>query len=153
MRSRPTRDVDALLADFRRQCRDAGMSLTHQREIIFRTLVEMDGHPSPEAIYLRVKEQIPAISMATVYKNLNTFLETGLTREVSLHHGALRLETNSAPHHHFVCVHCKEIFDIEDDLLMPAKLRPPLPEGFEVQRCSVEFQGTCRECGQRPSLS
>ncbi len=182
MHSIPQRDVEALVEQFRHDCRDAGMSLTHQREIIFRALVEMDGHPSPEAIYGRVKTQIPAISLATVYKNLKTFLDTGLAREVSLHHGALRLETNSIPHHHFVCVRCKEIFDVEAqgppghgaagqgtrpsghagaaplsaspseaDPLMPVELRQMLPEGFRLQRYSVEFQGLCARCASSSS--
>jgi len=153
MHSTPQRDVEALVEQFRHDCRDAGMSLTHQREVIFRALVEMDGHPSPEAIYGRVKTQIPAISLATVYKNLKTFLDTGLAREVSLHHGALRLETNSIPHHHFVCVRCKEIFDIEEDHLMPVELRQMLPEGFRLQRYSVEFQGLCARCASSSSQS
>jgi Fe2+ or Zn2+ uptake regulation protein len=153
MHSIPQRDVEALVEQFRHDCRDAGMSLTHQREVIFRALVEMDGHPSPEAIYGRVKTQIPAISLATVYKNLKTFLDTGLAREVSLHHGALRLETNSIPHHHFVCVRCKEIFDIEEDELMPVQLRQQLPEGFRLQRYSVEFQGLCARCASSSSQS
>ncbi|MBA3975736.1 MAG: transcriptional repressor [Candidatus Solibacter sp.] len=144
-------DVEARVERFRQECRHAGLSLTHQREIIFRALVEMHGHPSPESIYGEVKRQIPAISLATVYKNLKTFIDHGLTREVSLHHGALRVETNSAPHHHFVCVRCKEIFDIEEELLAPVELRRKLPEGFSLQRYSVEFQGLCRSCGEPSS--
>ena len=143
--------IEAQVEQFRQQCRDAGMSLTHQREVIFRALMEMEGHPSPEAIYGRVKRQIPAISLATVYKNLKTFLDTGLAREVSLHHGALRLETNSHPHHHFVCIRCKEIFDIDEDRLAPVQLRQDLPEGFRLQRYSVEFQGLCRRCAETAS--
>jgi Fe2+ or Zn2+ uptake regulation protein len=153
MHKRPQRDVEAQVERFRQDCRDAGMSLTHQREVIFRVLMEMDGHPSPEAIYGRVKKQIPAISLATVYKNLKTFLDTGLAREVSLHHGALRLETNSLPHHHFVCTRCKEIFDIEDDRLSPVELRRELPGGFRLQRYSVEFQGLCGRCAALESQS
>ena len=145
------RDVEALAEKFRKDCRDAGMSLTHQREVIFRALVEMDGHPSPEAIYGRVKQQMPAISMATVYKNLKMFLDNGLASEVSLHHGALRLETNSHPHHHFVCTRCKEIFDFEDDLLMPVEFRSAMPDGFRLQRYSIEFQGLCRTCSSGSS--
>jgi Fe2+ or Zn2+ uptake regulation protein len=144
-------NVEARVERFRHDCRTAGLSLTPQREVIFRALVEMHGHPSPESIYGEVKRQFPAISLATVYKNLKTFIDHGLTREVSLHHGALRLETNAAPHHHFVCVRCKEIFDIDEELLAPVELRRTLPEGFRLQRYSVEFQGLCRSCGEPSS--
>ncbi|HNY42724.1 MAG TPA: transcriptional repressor [Bryobacteraceae bacterium] len=153
MHHRPHRDVEVLVGQFRQDCRAAGMAITHQREVIFRALMEMDGHPSPEAIYGRVKHQIPAISLATVYKNLKTFIDTGLVSEVSLHHGALRLETNSLPHHHFVCTRCKEIFDLEDDHLAPVELRRELPGGFRLQRYSVEFQGLCGRCAAEAAQS
>lgn len=146
MHHRPQRDMESLIEKFRQDCHAAGMAVTHQREVIFRFLMESEGHPSPEAVYSRVKRHIPAISLATVYKNLKTFIATGLISEVSLHHGALRLETNSLPHHHFVCTCCKEIFDIEDDHLAPVELRRDLPSGFRLDRCSVEFQGLCGRC-------
>lgn len=145
--------MDTLVDQFRQDCRAAGMAVTHQREVIYRALMEMEGHPSPEAIYGRVKQQIPAISLATVYKNLKTFIDAGLIGEVSLHHGALRLETNSLPHHHFVCTRCKEIFDIEDDHLAPVELRRELPAGFKLQHCSVEFQGLCARCAAHAAQS
>src|SRR4051794_309254 len=89
---------------FRQLCIEKGLSHTHQRQIIFEALDDMQNHPSPEAIYEVVKTKIPSISLATVYKNIRTFVEHGLLREVSLHHGSTRLETNLHPHHHLVCL-------------------------------------------------
>ena len=36
---------------FREMCERRGLAVTHQRQIIFETLAEMRGHPSPEAVY------------------------------------------------------------------------------------------------------
>ena len=69
--------------NFREICERHGLAVTHQRQVIFETLTEMHGHPSPEAVYELVKVDIPSISLATVYKNLKTFEEHGLIREVS----------------------------------------------------------------------
>jgi Fur family transcriptional regulator, peroxide stress response regulator len=104
------------------------------------------GHPSPEAIYEKVRAQIPSISLGTVYKNIRTFLETGLLREVSLHHGTLRLESNLEPHHHMVCVRCRAIVDLDESAVEPARLKVAPPKGFRLERCSVEFQGLCAAC-------
>ena len=41
------------------------------------------GHYSPEEIYERVKPDLPSISLATVYKNLKTFVQAGMLRDVS----------------------------------------------------------------------
>ena len=70
------------------------------------------GTPAREEVYVRVKRKIPSISLATVYKNIHLFIESGVFREVSLHHGSLRVETNSEPHYHLVCRRCKSIRDI-----------------------------------------
>jgi Fe2+ or Zn2+ uptake regulation protein len=134
------------MEEFRRRCREAGLALTHQREMIFRAVLESEGHPSPERIYERVKQSIPAISLATVYKNIRTFLEAGLVREVTLHHGAIRLETNPAEHHHLVCLRCRAIVDVDGDAIEPVRLRRKPPAGYRVLRYSVELQGLCPAC-------
>lgn len=135
--------------DFAGLCRARGLAVTHQRMVIFRELMAMPGHPSPEAVYERVKAEIPAISLGTVYKNIHTFLEAGLVQQVSLHHGALRLDPNTHPHHHFVCTACRRIVDIDEADVEPVRLRQPLPSGFTADRFSVEVHGLCEGCAQR----
>ncbi len=135
--------------EFRARCRAAGLALTHQREIIFRTAYEMRSHPTPEAIYERVRERIPSISLGTVYKNLKTFLDAGLLREVSLMHGSLRVDANTDDHHHLVCTKCRIVIDLHEDDLEPARLLLPLPEGFVLKRCAVEFHGLCPRCAAK----
>lgn len=122
------------------------MSVTHQRQVIYSALQELEGHPSPEAVYERVRRRIPSVSLATVYKNLRTFAESGLIREVSLHHGSTRLETNAAPHHHLVCSRCRTIIDLEESAFVPPRLKRKAPGGFKVQRFLVEVIGLCEFC-------
>lgn len=132
--------------DFRAVFAGSGLALTHQRQVIWETLMEMEGHPSPEALYERVRKRIPSISLATVYKNLKTFAEHGILREVSLHHGSARLETNLEPHHHLICERCKMLVDLEESDFEPVRLKKRAPNGFRVHRYSVEVQGICKQC-------
>lgn len=147
------REVDGHLQAFQELCREKGFALTHQRRVIYREMLLMGGHPSPEAVYERVRREIPSISLGTVYKNIKTFVDTGLLREVSLHHGSLRLEANFAPHHHLVCTACRRIFDVPEKDLAPVKFRGVPPRGFRIQRISVELHGVCARCaaGDRAS--
>ncbi len=145
-------DIDRKMELFRDRCRRKGLALTHQREVIYRALAGMHEHPSPEAIYEVVRERIPSISLGTVYKNIKTFLDTGLLREVSPHHGSVRLEANMAPHHHLVCLECKAIVDLGEEDLEPVRLKRRPPAGFRIQRFSVEAVGLCAACaGKRPA--
>ena len=131
---------------FRELCQQHNLVATHQRQIIYETVMSLPGHPSPEAIYDQVKTQIPSISLATVYKNIQTFLDSGMLREVSLHHGSMRVEPHHEPHHHLVCVRCKSIMDVDADKIEPIRLRQRLPKGFQITRIAVDILGVCESC-------
>jgi Fur family peroxide stress response transcriptional regulator len=134
------------LPDFRELCRKSGLAVTHQRQVIFDSLGRMPDHPSPEDVYAVVKRAIPSISLATVYKTLHTFVEHGILRELSPHHGTLRVDWNTHAHHHLICTRCKKVMDIDDDELGPVKVKRKLPKGFKVERVAVEVQGLCAQC-------
>jgi Fur family peroxide stress response transcriptional regulator len=131
---------------FRDRCAEAGLPCTHQREVLYLALLEAKDHPSPEMLYERVKQAVPSISLATVYRNVKTFLDQGLISEVSVHHGSARLEANNAPHHHLVCRKCKRMFDLPVESVDEVRLRDGSPAGFRVERFVVEAHGICAEC-------
>lgn len=131
---------------FRALCETAGIAVTHQRQVVFEELCAMHGHPSPEEVYGRVRVRIPSISLATVYKTIHLFIESGVFREVSLHHGTLRVETNAQPHHHLVCTQCKTIRDIDAEALGLAPAQTHVADGFLVQRYAVDILGVCAAC-------
>jgi Fur family peroxide stress response transcriptional regulator len=137
--------------DFRGLCKKSGLAVTHQRQVVFDSLTAMPDHhhPSPEEVYEKVRKLIPSISQATVYKTLHTFIEHGILRELSPHHGTLRVDINTHAHHHLICTRCKSVMDIEDNDLDPVKLRRRLPKGFRVERVAVEIQGLCNRCSQK----
>lgn len=131
---------------FRDVCSQHGIAVTHQRQVLYEEMLSMDGHPSPEEVYARVKQKIPAISLATVYKNIHLFVESGVLREVSLHHGSRRVEIHDGEHHHMVCSKCKSITDVPAEELELPVVRRKLPGGFLVQRYAVDVIGICSKC-------
>ena len=138
-------------SDFRALCRQHHLAATHQRRVIYEMAMSLHGHPSPELIYEGVRKKIPSISLATVYKNVRTFLDSGLLREVSFHHGSLRVEPNEHEHHHLVCVRCKKITDLESASLGPVRVKERLPRGFQVTRITVDVLGICAACAAKGS--
>ena len=147
-----SRERESAVSAMRQRCKDQGLAFTFQRQAIYEAVLDSREHPTPEHIYEQVRGRIPSISLGTVYKNVKTFLDAGLMREVSLHHGSLRLEANTAPHHHLVCTQCRAILDLEESGVAPVKLKGPLPKGFEARRYSVEIHGVCATC-QRAKAS
>jgi Fur family transcriptional regulator, peroxide stress response regulator len=135
---------------FQDLCKQSGLAVTHQRQVVFESLASLPGHhhPSPEEVYERVKKLIPSISQATVYKTLHTFVQHGILRELSPHHGTLRVDANTEAHHHLICTKCKSVVDIEEGAVDPVKLRKRLPKGFQLERVAVEIQGICEKCSK-----
>ena len=131
---------------FHELCRKNGIAVTHQRQVLYEVMKTMHGHPSPEEVYVRVKKKIPAISLATVYKNIHLFVESGLFSKVSMHHGSLRVEMNDEAHHHMVCSRCKGITDIGEKELGLLSKKNNLPGGFLVERYAVDVIGVCAKC-------
>ncbi len=125
-----------------------GIAVTHQRQVLYETMQRMAGHPSPEEVFAAVKERIPSISLATVYKNIHLFVESGVLRELSVHHGTLRVEMNKDPHHHMVCSVCRKVTDLPDGFA-PSLRDSTLPDGFRVERISMDVIGVCPACQTR----
>jgi Fur family transcriptional regulator, peroxide stress response regulator len=135
------------LEDFRRRCRERGLAFTFQRQVIYEAVVDSTEHPTPEWIYEQARQRIPSISLGTVYKNVKTFLDSGVLKEVTLHHGSLRLEANMTPHHHVVCSSCRAIYDMPETAVEPVQYSTSeAPEGFSIEGCRVEFVGLCQTC-------
>ena len=131
---------------FREVCQANGIAVTHQRQMLYEVMKTMQGHPSPEEDYARVKKKVPAISLATVYKNIHLFVESGVFSKVSMHHGSLRVEMNDEAHHHMVCSKCKAITDIGEKELGLVSKKSKLPGGFLVERYAVDVIGLCAKC-------
>ena len=127
-------------------CRSNGYSVTPQRLALYRELVSTDQHPSPEILFERVREQMPTLSLATVYKAVDTFRSLGVVQDVSPLHDRMRLDANLDPHHHLICVDCKQVIDLSSDILDGLKVPGEQAAGFEVFTHSVQFSGRCPAC-------
>src|SRR5207245_126217 len=71
------------LAGFAARCRASGLAVTPQRLAIFRHLASTDRHPSAEELHATVRRELPTLSLATVYKALDTLASVGAGRAVS----------------------------------------------------------------------
>jgi Fur family peroxide stress response transcriptional regulator len=133
-------DDESLIA----ACRAHGMKATPQRIAILRALRQSHGHPGPEHVYATVKNELPSVSLATVYKTLDTLEQHGVIEEVTLRADSKRYDANLAPHHHVVCMRCKAIEDIDDD--EAARAMPKVPAGFQVRFSRLQILGVCAKC-------
>lgn len=139
------REIESRVEQFGQRCREAGLSLTHQRLTIYRSLLESVDHPTPEALFARVRPALPSLSLATIYKTLDTLAQLGLVAELPATGSSRRFDGNMERHHHLVCTRCGRVSDYSDPGL--DGIAPPSGiKGFTAQHLSIHVHGLCREC-------
>jgi Fur family peroxide stress response transcriptional regulator len=137
------------LDEMAERCRDMGLPVTPQRIAIYRALLQLDSHPDAEAIYEHVRGEIPNLSLATVYKNLEALSKLGVIREVTPLHETARFDANLDAHHHLVCTACKQVVDLYDEGLSKLKVADEHVLGFKVSRIRVQVEGLCPACAKK----
>lgn len=118
-----------------------GFRFTPQRQQVYNVLLCERDHPTAEEVFIRSKQSMPDISMATVYNCLTALVKCGLVRQVTLERGAARFCPNMREHCHFYCDSCDEVFDID----LPES-SVPLPKGFKAERLDIAIHGRCPSC-------
>ena len=115
--------------------------LTHQRLAVYEELSGRYDHPSAESLYESLKKPYPSLSLATVYKTLQTLHEMGMVARVDSPTARARYDAIVETHHHAVCTGCGKIEDLFDPRLdaLPA----PKAAGFKIFGHSVHFHGLC----------
>ena len=122
------------------------MKLTNQRVVILDFLKDNLSHPTVEEIYREVKQTLPRITKATVYKNLKVLVDNGHLREVDVK-GVLRFEAKIEPHHHIICKTCGRIVDFRSEELIDYSLQIiKNQEDFVVNSAETTFFGICKVC-------
>jgi len=88
---------------------------------------------------------MPSLSLATVYKSLDTLQSLGLVREVPVVSDSRRYDANLASHHHLVCERCGSVTDYYNDTIV-AKVPRKKIRGFSPHCISVNITGVCANC-------
>lgn len=118
-----------------------------KRNAILSYLQDKVTHPSAETIYTDLKQHIPDLSMATVYRNLTKFRQEGLVQCVATVKGVERFDANTDPHVHFICRHCDAVIDLHEMQIPPQLIdQAANVTGGKIDCCSLSFTGLCREC-------
>jgi Fur family peroxide stress response transcriptional regulator len=139
-------EVQQRIEQFETLCRERGLPLTVQRRATLEVVLERDDHPSADQVYEAVRERIPDLSRATVYRALETLVGLGVIRR--LHHpgAGARFDGKIRRHHHLVCRKCHQVVDVESSKLDDLRLPPGQRQGFEIEDYSVHFVGICETC-------
>ena len=118
-----------------------------KRDAILNCVRSTDAHPSADWVFEHVKEQVPDISLATVYRNLALFKDQGLITSLGTVKGVERFDGNTDPHVHFICTQCGAVMDLPQ-ISVPEELNSAVARssGGRVDNCQLSFTGLCGNC-------
>lgn len=127
--------------------KQSNLKVTQQRLVILRCLANSGIHPTIDWIYDTIKEDNPAISLATIYKTMETLVEAKVVKKVKCEDGKTRFDSNIEPHNHIYCAQTGRIFDFKDDNLqqiIETYLANKHLENFEVSDIQLQINGTIK---------
>jgi Fur family transcriptional regulator, peroxide stress response regulator len=138
-------------AELRQALERAGWRFTRQRAAVYSYLRAVDCHPTAEQVFAAVRQRIPNISLATVYKALEALVEVRLASRLAGGAGPVRYEGRSEGHYHLRCERTGQVRDLPlpYDPQLVEKLAPGLADslrrqGFEVTGHRLEVVGHFR---------
>jgi Fur family peroxide stress response transcriptional regulator len=121
-----------------------GIRATPQRLEVYKVLQNQSGHLPVEAIYEKIKDKLPGLSLATVYSILELFRDKKLAGEVWIKSDKVCFESRPDIHHHFYCRACGKISDL--DIPGCAALTSKEVAGNLIEDLQGYFYGVCFKC-------
>jgi Fur family ferric uptake transcriptional regulator len=128
--------------------KSAGLKVTLPRLKILEVLEKSQNHHlSAEDIYRALIEQHEEVGVATIYRVLTQFEESGIVNRLNFENNLSVYELSNVEHHdHLVCVKCNEIVEFQDDVIESHQLQIAEQYGFQLTDHSLYLYGLCRRC-------
>ena len=122
-----------------------GSRNTEQRDAIALVMANARRPLRPDDVLEQAQEHVPALGIATVYRNLKRMADKGELRAVELpgQRTTLYERAHLHHHHHFHCGGCDRVFDID---VCPGDFSSMIPSGFSVQGHDLVLYGDCPAC-------
>jgi Fe2+ or Zn2+ uptake regulation protein len=126
-----------------------GQRFTRQRARVFEVLKATDQHPTAEEVYRKVKQTLPAVSLATVYKSLDALVTCGLALKLTYGDSSARYDATVSDHPHMRDLHTGRVLDVPAEVaarlswVVPTDVAEEIKSrtGFKVAALRIELLG------------
>ena len=119
--------------------------MTNQRRKILDYLRSVKTHPTAEMVYTALRKDLPSMTLATVYRNLNLLAEQGeiLKFDVKC---VSHFDGDLSFHQHCICSKCGRVKDLFEKKITSNTLRGMSISDFEPKSLNIIIYGTCKKC-------
>jgi Fur family ferric uptake transcriptional regulator len=119
---------------------------TRQKDAIRSAFLQADRPLSPDEALSLAQQQVDALSIATIYRNISQLVDEKWLTPVDVPGASTHYEVaGKAHHHHFQCTTCNTVHELEGCEL---QTKPRLPKGFKYTSHEFFVYGTCASCSR-----
>ena len=124
-------------------CIDKDLKMTEQRRVIAQILSDAEDHPDVEEVYRRASEIDQKISMATVYRTLRRFEDSGIIQSHDFGGGRARYEASDddTHHDHLIDLDSGEVIEFFDEELEALQEKIAKRLGYNIVDHKLELFG------------
>ena len=130
-------------SDIENKCLAKGVRLTDQRKLIAKTMSDSQDHPDVDELHKRINKIDSKISIATVYRTVKLFEESGIVAKHDFKGNKARYEQAPEEHHdHLIDINTGEIIEfVNEDI---EKLQKKVAEklGYKLADHRLELYKT-----------
>ena len=124
------------------KCISKGVKLTEQRRIIAKIMSDSQDHPDVDELYKRASKIDSKISIATVYRTVKLFEESGIVAKHDFKGGKARYEELSEGHHdHLIDIKTGEIIEFVDEEIENLQKKVADKYGYKLVDHKLELYG------------
>ena len=125
------------------KCKAKGVRLTEQRRLIAKVMGESTDHPDVDAFHKRVSKIDKKVIIATVYRTVKLFEESGILEKHDFKGGKARYEQSPDEHHdHLIDVNSGEIVEFVDQEIEKLQNKVAEKLGYKLVDHRLELYGT-----------
>tara|TARA_B100000787_G_scaffold61881_1_gene45396 strand:+ start:91 stop:513 length:423 start_codon:yes stop_codon:yes gene_type:complete len=124
------------------RCEKNGLRMTEQRRVVAQVLETSNDHPDVEELYFRASKLDPRISIATVYRAVKLFEESGILEKLEFGDGRARYEDADRDHHdHLIDMQTGEVIEFIDPDIEALQERIAARLGYKLKDHRLELYG------------
>ncbi len=125
------------------KCKTKGVRLTDQRRLIAKVMSEATDHPDVDELHKRVSKIDKKVSIATVYRTVKLFEESGILEKHDFKGGKARYEQSPDTHHdHLIDVNSGEIIEFVDEEIENLQNKIAEKYGYKLVDHRLELYGS-----------
>ena len=125
------------------KCIQRGVRLTDQRKLVAKVMSESTDHPDVDELHKRVNKIDSKISIATVYRTVKLFEETGIVAKHDFKGTKARYEEATQEHHdHLIDVNTGEITEFVNEDIEKLQEKVAAKLGYKLVDHRLELYGS-----------